>query len=68
MLCLSRVAGEEIRIGDSIVIRVNRVSGGRVSIGIEAPKEIPITRGELVSKPMPIVNMPSVPGGMRFVS
>ena len=47
MLVLSRKVGEEIRIGNDIVVRVNRVSGGRVSIGVEAPDDVKIVRGEL---------------------
>ena len=47
MLVLSRKAGEEIRIGNDIVIRVNKIAGGRVSIGVDAPNEVRIVRGEL---------------------
>jgi len=47
MLVLSRKKGEQIRIGDDIVITVHRVSGNRVSIGIEAPASQRIVRGEL---------------------
>ena len=47
MLVLSRKKGEQIRIGDDIVITIHRVSGNRVSIGIEAPASLRIVRGEL---------------------
>ncbi len=47
MLVLSRKAGERIRIGDNITIVVNRVVGSRVSVGIEAPPDVRIVRGEL---------------------
>lgn len=47
MLVLSRKKGEQIRIGEKIVITVQRMSGNRVSIGIEAPPECRIVRGEL---------------------
>lgn len=47
MLVLSRKTDEEIRIGDGIVVRVLRVSGSTVKLGIEAPLETPILRGEL---------------------
>jgi carbon storage regulator len=47
MLVLSRKVGEEIRIGNDIVVKVNRVAGGRVSIGVDAPDHIKIVRGEL---------------------
>lgn len=47
MLVLSRKAGEEILIGDNIRLVVNRVSGNRVTIGIAAPDDVHIIRGEL---------------------
>ena len=47
MLILRRKVGEKIVIGDGIVVVVSRVSGGRVTIGIEAPAEVHIVRGEL---------------------
>ncbi len=47
MLVLSRKEGEKLIIGDDIVITVNRIAGNRVSIGIEAPPHVSITRGEL---------------------
>jgi carbon storage regulator len=47
MLVLSRKQGEQIRIGDNIVITVQRLSGNRVSLGIEAPADCKIMRGEL---------------------
>lgn len=47
MLVLSRSAEQEIRIGQQIRIRVLRVSGSTVKLGIEAPPETPIVRGEL---------------------
>lgn len=47
MLVLSRKVGEEIRIGQNITVRVRRVHGNRVAIGVEAPSGIRILRGEL---------------------
>jgi len=47
MLVLSRKTGERIRIGENITIVVNRVVGSRVSVGIEAPSNVRIVRGEL---------------------
>lgn len=47
MLVLSRKVGEEIRIGNDIIVKVNRLAGGRVSIGVEAPGNVKIIRGEL---------------------
>ncbi|MCX6975618.1 MAG: carbon storage regulator CsrA [Verrucomicrobia bacterium] len=47
MLTLSRKIGETIQIGDNIVLIVKRVDGDVVRIGIDAPKSIPIYRGEI---------------------
>lgn len=47
MLILSRKQGEEIIIDGKIKIVVTRLDSGRVSIGIEAPRDIPVVRGEL---------------------
>lgn len=47
MLVLSRKVGERIVIDDRITIVVNRISGNRVTIGIEAPDSVRIVRGEL---------------------
>lgn len=53
MLVLSRRNGETISLPDhDIHIRVLRVSGSRVQIGIDAPKEIAIRRSELIEKSM----------------
>jgi carbon storage regulator len=47
MLVLSRKVGEKLIIGDSIVVSVNRISGNRVTLGIDAPHEVRIVRQEL---------------------
>jgi carbon storage regulator len=47
MLVLSRKFGECIQIGESIRVQVVGITGGRVKIGIEAPKSVGILRGEL---------------------
>jgi carbon storage regulator len=47
MLVLSRRESERIKLGDSIVVTVVKVSGDRVRLGIEAPRDIVILRKEL---------------------
>ncbi len=48
MLVLTRKPGEKIVIGEGIIITVLSADGGRVRIGIDAPKSVPILRAELV--------------------
>ena len=47
MLILSRKSGQQILVGDGSVITVNGTQGGRVSLAIEAPRDVRILRGEL---------------------
>ena len=49
MLVLTRKAGETINIGGDIVIQIVQVQGRQVRVGIEAPKQKKIQRGELTS-------------------
>lgn len=50
MLCLSRKVGESIVIGENIVVTVNKLKGGQVSIGIKAPNGVKIVRGEILGR------------------
>ena len=47
MLVFSRKSTESIHISDSIVVTVLEVRGGKVRIGIEAPKHTHVIRSEL---------------------
>lgn len=47
MLVLSRKQGESIVLSGGITLSVVKVEGGRVRIGVEAPEEVRILRGEL---------------------
>ncbi len=48
LLVISRKEAESILIGDEIEIRISEISGDRVKLAISAPKEIRITRKELL--------------------
>ena len=47
MLVLTRKPNESIMIGDQVEVSVLSVSGEKVRIGIEAPREIPVFRKEV---------------------
>jgi carbon storage regulator len=47
MLVLSRKEGERLMIGDRIVVTVVDIGGGRVKLGVTAPRNIGIRRDEL---------------------
>lgn len=47
MLVLSRKTGERIHIGNDITIEIRRVAGNRVTIALDAPRDVRILRGEL---------------------
>jgi carbon storage regulator len=48
MLVLTRRKDEEIFIDGGISVRVLKIEGGQVRLGVEAPKETVIMRGELM--------------------
>jgi carbon storage regulator CsrA len=49
MLVLTRKTAERIHIGDVVVV-ILHASHGRVSVGIEAPRETKVLRGEVVER------------------
>jgi carbon storage regulator len=55
MLVLSRKLGEKICIGENICITVVDIDRGKIRLGIEAPREVPVFRQELLP------NKPAVP-------
>jgi carbon storage regulator len=61
MLVLSRKVGQKIVLGDQVIITVNRISGGRVSLGITAPPGVRVVRSELG----PIESTPPGAGGTQ---
>lgn len=50
MLVLSRRKGENIRIGDNIIVQILDKLGTEVYVGIEAPKHISVHREEIYKK------------------
>ena len=48
MYVLARREGESIMIADIIEVKVLSVTGKNVRLGIDAPKEVPVKRRELV--------------------
>ena len=47
MLVLSRKKNEVIHLGDNVKVVVVEIRGDKVRLGIEAPKEVPVHRGEV---------------------
>ncbi len=62
MLVLNRETGQSIVIGDNaeIKIKILKNNDGFVRVGIDAPKNIPIRREELLRKSHPVPNKISV--------
>jgi carbon storage regulator len=50
MLVLTRKIGQEIVIGGDIRIKVVAIEGGRVRIGIVAPKDVVVDRQEIYDR------------------
>ena len=50
MLVLTRKLLEKLYIGDDICVTVVRLEGGQVRLGIDAPREVPVVRAELVGR------------------
>jgi carbon storage regulator len=47
MLVLSRRESQCIKLGDAIVVTVVRLAGDKVRLGIQAPSDMVVLRGEL---------------------
>jgi carbon storage regulator CsrA len=50
MLVLTRKLQQQIKIGEHITVTILRVKGHTVRIGIEAPRDVRVVRGELPPK------------------
>ena len=53
MLVLSRKLGEKIYINENICITVVDIDRGKIRLGIEAPRDVPIFRQELLTNTPP---------------
>jgi len=65
MLVLSRKESQRIRLGDSIVVTIVKISGDKVRVGIEAPSDVLVLRDELevrtvAAQAAPVSAAPSV--------
>lgn len=47
MLVLSRKVGDKLVIDNNITVTVTKISGNRVTLGVKAPDNVRILRGEL---------------------
>jgi carbon storage regulator len=50
MLVLTRKIGEEIVIGDNIRLTISSIDGGKVRLGIVAPRDVEIHREEVYKR------------------
>jgi len=50
MLVLTRKNGEDVIVGENIVIRVLEARDGRVKLGIEAPRDVTVHRSEVKAR------------------
>ena len=50
MLVLTRKAGESIVIGNQIRLTILEIQGRQIRLGIEAPAEVPVHRGEVYER------------------
>ncbi|MCO6455770.1 MAG: carbon storage regulator [Pirellulaceae bacterium] len=47
MLVLTRKMNERIQIGNHVTVTILRIKGNTVRVGIEAPRDVRVVRGEL---------------------
>jgi carbon storage regulator CsrA len=55
MLVLTRKLQEKIHIGDNVTITIVRIQGNTVRVGIEAPQDVRVVRGEISATEPPVV-------------
>lgn len=47
MLVLTRKKNESIMLGDDVILSVISISGDKVRLGVEAPRQVAVHRGEV---------------------
>jgi carbon storage regulator len=57
MLVLTRKASESIIIDDQIKITVLSIDGGKIRLGIDAPREVPVDRAEIHARRLEFVDV-----------
>lgn len=50
MLCLTLTPGEYLTIGSDVVVQLDRMTGDRCKLVIQAPREVSILRGEVLER------------------
>jgi len=50
MLSLGLKQGEYLTIGDNVVVQLDRITGDRCKLVIEAPRQIPVVRGTVLER------------------
>jgi carbon storage regulator len=50
MLVLTRKIGEDILIGDNIRLTISSIDGGKVRLGIVAPRDVEVHREEVYKR------------------
>jgi len=50
MLILTRRVAESLVIGDNVTVTVLDIQGGRVRIGVSAPRDVIVNREEILEK------------------
>src|SRR5947199_5437535 len=53
MLVLTRKSQEQIKIGDQVTVTILRIKGSTVRVGIQAPRDVRVVRGELPKEEQP---------------
>ncbi len=60
MLVLTRKIGQRIILGNDVEITVIQIRGNRVRLGVAAPRDLTVTRSEVLARP----GMPSERTGL----